>query len=115
MSEMKKTGKLINKIRGRTEAAAAGYLERGWVIANHKLVSFHAAFISSILSLPAKELSDVVAAGGSVKSGVLQFMFAPWNFEALHLLDYIISLVALQHRDSRDGTLPDSREADSFK
>jgi len=30
----------------------AGYLERGWVIANHKLVSFHAAFISSLLSLP---------------------------------------------------------------
>ena len=28
------------------------YLERGWVIANHKLVSFHAAFISSVLSLP---------------------------------------------------------------
>jgi enolase len=58
-----------------------GNLERGWVIANHKLVSFHAAFISSILSLPAKELSDVVAAGGNVKSGVLQFMFAPWNPE----------------------------------
>jgi len=29
------------------------YLERGWVIANHKLVSFHAAFISSVLNLPA--------------------------------------------------------------
>jgi enolase len=57
------------------------YLERGWVIANHKLVSFHAAFISSILSLPAKELSDFVAAGGNVKSGVLQFMFSPWNME----------------------------------
>jgi enolase len=56
-------------------------LERGWVIANHKLVSFHAAFISSILSLPAAELHDVVAAGGDVKTGVLQFMFAPWNFE----------------------------------
>ena len=31
---------------------AAGYLERGWVIANHKLVSFHAAFVSSVLNLP---------------------------------------------------------------
>jgi enolase len=31
---------------------AGGHLERGWVIANHKLVSFHAAFISSVLSLP---------------------------------------------------------------
>lgn len=59
----------------------AGNLERGWVIANHKLVSFHAAFISSILSLPAKQLSDFVAAGGNVKSGVLQFMFSPLNME----------------------------------
>ena len=33
--------------------AAGGFLERGWVIANHKLVSFHAAFISSVLSVPA--------------------------------------------------------------
>jgi enolase len=57
------------------------YLERGWVIANHKLVSFHAAFISSILSLPAKQLSDFVAAGGNVKSGVLQFIFSPLNME----------------------------------
>jgi enolase len=59
----------------------AGYLERGWVIANHKLVSFHAAFISSILSLPAKDLSELVARGGNVKGAVLQFMFAPWNIE----------------------------------
>ena len=57
------------------------FLERGWVIANHKLVSFHAAFISSILSLPAKQLSDLVAAGGNVKSAVLQFMFSPLNME----------------------------------
>jgi enolase len=28
------------------------FLERGWVIANHILVSFHVAFISSLLSLP---------------------------------------------------------------
>jgi enolase len=68
---------------------AAGYLERGWVIANHKLVSFHAAFISSILSLPAKELSDFVAAGGNVKNGVLQFMFSPLNMEVY------ISLIVL--------------------
>ena len=29
-----------------------GMLEEGWVIANHKLVSFHAAFLSSLLSIP---------------------------------------------------------------
>ncbi len=66
---------------GEFRVNQAGYLERGWVIANHKLVSFHAAFISSILSLPAKELADVAATTGRVKSGVLQFMFAPWNIE----------------------------------
>ncbi len=45
---------------------AAGYLERGWVIANHKLVSFHAAFISSVLNLPASVEG---------KMATLKFMF----------------------------------------
>jgi hypothetical protein len=54
---------------------AAGYLERGWVIANHKLVSFHAAFISSVLSLPVKELSEKALAGANLKLEVLKFMF----------------------------------------
>jgi len=48
---------------------ATGYLERGWVIANHKLVSFHAAFISSVLSVPA----DVQS-----KFETLRFMFVSW-------------------------------------
>jgi enolase len=69
------------KAYSRSTGLRKMYLERGWVIANHKLVSFHAAFISSILSLPAKQLSDLVAAGGNVKSGVLQFIFSPLNME----------------------------------
>lgn len=44
-----------------------GFLERGWVIANHKLVSFHAAFISSVLSVPE---------WAARKGDVLRFMFA---------------------------------------
>jgi len=36
----------------RLGVATGGCLERGWVIANHKLVSFHAAFISSVMNLP---------------------------------------------------------------
>jgi len=59
----------------------AGYLERGWVIANHKLVSFHAAFISSVLSLPAAELTERAAAGENIKSVVLSFMFSPFHME----------------------------------
>jgi enolase len=76
-----KQPKTTSHEKQRKSASHGGYLERGWVIANHKLVSFHAAFISSILSLPAKELGDFVAAGGNVKNGVLQFMFSPWNME----------------------------------
>ena len=55
-------------VPGSRPQGPAGYLERGWVIANHKLVSFHAAFISSVLSLPAAE-ADLT------KFGVLKFMF----------------------------------------
>ncbi len=54
----------------KARAKAAGYLERGWVIANHKLVSFHAAFISSVLSVPA----DVEG-----KLQTLRFMFVSWE------------------------------------
>lgn len=46
------------------------FLERGWVIANHKLVSFHAAFISSVLSLPRAALG---------KLETLRFMFLSWE------------------------------------
>ncbi|MBM4024360.1 MAG: hypothetical protein FJ280_02995 [Planctomycetes bacterium] len=59
----------------------AGYLERGWVIANHKLVSFHAAFISSVLSLPAAELTAAAAEGHNIKYLVLNFMFSPLHLE----------------------------------
>ncbi|HUU92167.1 MAG TPA: hypothetical protein VM238_13285 [Phycisphaerae bacterium] len=58
---------------------AGGYLERGWVIANHKLVSFHAAFISSVLSLPVAELAERAVAGANLKFEVLHFMFLSWE------------------------------------
>ncbi|MBN1973436.1 MAG: hypothetical protein JW787_07335 [Sedimentisphaerales bacterium] len=80
MSECKKSG-IFNRIRCKTIGNAAGYLEHGWVIANHKLVSFHAAFISSILNLPTKELADKIDAGGNAKFEVLKFMFSPANYE----------------------------------
>jgi len=54
---------------------AAGYLDRGWVIANHKLVSFHAAFISSLLSLPALDLAQRAAEGANLKFEILRFVF----------------------------------------
>jgi len=54
----------------RTQQAATteskAYLQDGWVLANHILVSFHAAFISSVLVLPSLDVS---------KGEVLQFIF----------------------------------------
>jgi hypothetical protein len=45
------------------------------VIANHKLVSFHAAFISSVLNLPTEALKEAVEGGANAKFEVLKFMF----------------------------------------
>ncbi|HRS12332.1 MAG TPA: hypothetical protein P5068_14650 [Sedimentisphaerales bacterium] len=88
MVQLKKLiAKLGNRRRGRAtetpgvQVNPAGYLERGWVIANHKLVSFHAAFISSVLSLPAAELTTRAAAGENIKYVVLKFMFSPAHME----------------------------------
>jgi len=62
------------------KSGPAGYLERGWVIANHKLVSFHAAFISSVLSLPAAALAIAAAnPDTNIKLEVLKFMFLSWE------------------------------------
>ncbi|MDI6775296.1 MAG: hypothetical protein QME60_07905 [Verrucomicrobiota bacterium] len=73
---------------GSRARAAGAYLERGWVIANHKLVSFHAAFISSVLSIPAAELmKKVVEQNADVKASVLAFMFlSPETFVSLAIL-----------------------------
>jgi enolase/phosphohistidine swiveling domain-containing protein len=46
------------------------YLQEGWVIANHILVSFHVAFISSVLALPAAAI---------FKAEVLRFIFTSWE------------------------------------
>ncbi len=54
------------------------FLSRGWVIANHKLVSFNVAFISSILSVP-------LGISGRVET--LRFIFFSW--------ETIISLIIL--------------------
>lgn len=70
MQKIKSTAMTILGFRLDTKTNSAGMLESGWVIANHKLVSFHAAFISSVLSLPE-------AVEG--KLATLQFMFLSWE------------------------------------
>ncbi len=76
-SEAKTNGgrRRLAAVTDAANARAAGYLERGWVIANHKLVSFHAAFISSVLSLPVAELRQLALEGANLKLEVLRFMF----------------------------------------
>jgi enolase len=56
------------------------YLNEGWVIANHILVSFHVAFISSVLSLPAASI---------VKEEVLRFIFSSPETLASALFMYV--------------------------
>ncbi len=50
----------------RSKLNSKVFLQEGWVIANHILVSFHVAFISSVLVLPAMEI---------LKGEVLKFIF----------------------------------------
>ncbi len=56
----------------RRTASRPGLLEEGWVLANHKLVSFHMAFLSSLLML---------TGGGWSNWKVLAFMFSPLKGE----------------------------------
>jgi enolase len=86
-----KTGKKQGK-----SAPAAGYLERGWVIANHKLVSFHAAFISSVLSLPAAALATAAADPDvNIKLKVLKFMFLSWETVVSVIILYLSWHIAI--------------------
>ncbi|MBN1755942.1 hypothetical protein JW877_06985 [bacterium] len=59
--------KLVFKLKGRLSKPGNAALDTGWVIANHILVSFHVAFISSVLSI-ANQVSN--------RGDVLRFMFA---------------------------------------
>ena len=65
---------LAGLMPGSTARWRPGMLEEGWVIANHKLVSFHAAFLSSLLSIP-----FIVGR----RTDVLNFMFNPAEKEVI--------------------------------
>ena len=80
---------------GTARVDPAGYLERGWVIANHKLVSFHAAFISSVLNLPVAHLTEAIAAGHNPKFEVLKFMFLSWETVVSLIILYLSWHIAI--------------------
>jgi len=72
MFEFPKTLKLFKdnclslRRNDRIEPEFRVFLQEGWVIANHILVSFHVAFISSVLALPSIAI---------LKGEVLKFIF----------------------------------------
>ena len=59
-------GSIVPDKRATSLSSERSMLQEGWVIANHILVSFHAAFISSVLAIPADAAS---------RAEVLRFIF----------------------------------------
>ena len=70
------------------EKRKRSFLQEGWVIANHILVSFHVAFISSVLAIP-----DAAA----TREAVLRFIFASHETIISALFTYAVfhSAIAL--------------------
>jgi enolase len=78
---------LISFWRGRKRRPRAGaQLQEGWVLANHILVSFHAAFISSVLALPNADVS---------RGEVLEFIFVSEETVVSALFVYLTFHVAV--------------------
>ena len=85
-------GRVLTVIRQPTEMPR---LDRGWIIANHKLVSFHAAFLTSLLSI-----SPHVAS----KFDVIRQMFL--SVEVVISVSDVVCGMACQYCHPRDGALP---------
>jgi enolase len=73
-------------------------LDRGWIIANHKLVSFHAAFLTSLLSIPPhvgsrfNVLREMFLSVEVVISCVL--WYTAWHFNiAIHEMGHYLAAV----------------------
>ena len=91
-------------------------LDRGWIIANHKLVSFHAAFLTSLLSISPSVTSrfDVIRqmflSAEVVISGLM--WYAGWHCNiAIHEIGHYLAAVKtnnlrpeLADRAQQEGT-----------
>jgi len=92
---------------------SGGYLERGWVIANHKLVSFHAAFISSVLNLPETvegklaTLKFMFLSGETIISAVI--LYLSWHIGiALHETGHFLTAAKLTALNKSSQEMADS-------
>ena len=96
--------------REALEPKTSAYLERGWVIANHKLVSFHAAFISSVLSVPEavqgklETLRFMFFSGETLVS--ILILYLSWHIGiAIHEMGHYLTAAKLAalNKDSQDS------------
>lgn len=87
--------RLLSRFALQTEMPG---LDRGWIIANHKLVSFHAAFLTSLLSIPLQVGSkfDVMRTMFLSKEVVISSLmwYASWHINiAIHEMGHYLSAV----------------------
>jgi len=92
--------------------AAPPALDRGWIIANHKLVSFHAAFLTSLLSIPPdiSSRADVLRAMfGSIEVVASAAMwYLAWHVNiAVHEMGHY--LAALKTNNLRPELIPSAK------
>ena len=94
---MKSATSLVRQAKELSAGAPAGplcmgavkqrsYLQEGWVIANHILVSFHVAFISSVLAIP-----DTA----TTREAVLHFIFLSPETIVSALFTYMVFHTAI--------------------
>jgi enolase len=86
---------VFTSVRQPSETAR---LDRGWIIANHKLVSFHAAFLTSLLSIPLHVASKFAVMRDmflSVEVVISSLMwYAAWHTNiAIHEIGHYLSAV----------------------
>jgi len=91
---------MSSNLQSNSAVLPAGYLEKGWIIANHKLVSFHAAFLTSLLNLPADvhgkldTLKFMFASAETAISGAM--LYAAWHIGiAVHEMGHYVTAAKL--------------------
>jgi enolase len=96
-------------IPGKLVPEPAGYLTRGWVLANHKLVSLHAAFISSVLSTPdnvvGKEMIGFIFASQETVISTAMMYLAWHSGIAIHEMGHYLTAAKLTalNKSSQDA------------
>ena len=89
------SGRVLTFLRPPSETPS---LDRGWIIANHKLVSFHAAFLTSLFSIPlhvASKFAVMQKMFLSIEVVISSLMwYAAWHINiAIHEMGHYLAAV----------------------